>query len=139
MQRIQLTYQRQEWSRDAWALARRVAAESPPGDPKVQAEVAACLAGLDAHKFKSFPLPGTGLAFDPSGRHLMISGSSTIKSGPEQPVQIWDSKTDQLQPAEIKGKGTFRVPARRNIPVPDRPRVRAFDCAICGTYPKCAC
>jgi WD40 repeat protein/serine/threonine protein kinase len=107
MQRINLTYQRQDWSRDSWSLARRVAAESPAGDRRIQAEVARSLAGLDAKKLKSLALPATGLALDPSGARLLISGSSFVMRGPEQPIQIWDSRTDQLQSTEIHGDGVF--------------------------------
>jgi len=106
MQRVRLTYQRSGWSTEAWGLVRRAAAIE--GDfRRVQAEAAATLAGLDAHKVKSFALPGTGLAFYPSGRRLMISGSSLIMRGPERPVQIWDSRTDELQTTEIKGDGVI--------------------------------
>lgn len=105
MQRIRLTYQRAGWSDDAWGMARTLALAGR--DIRIQSEAAACLAGLDARKVKSFPLPGTGLAFDPSGRRLMISGSSMVMRGPEQPIRIWDSTTDQAQAAKIKGEGAF--------------------------------
>ena len=37
----------------------------------------------------------------------MISGSSLAVRGPELPVQIWDSTTDQLQTTKIMGEGAF--------------------------------
>ncbi len=105
MQRVRLTYQHDGCSRGAWDLARRAA--TIECDPRIQAEAVALLAGLDTGKVKSFPLPGTGLAFDPSGNRLMISGSSLIVHGPERPVQIWDRTTDELQTTEIKGDGVI--------------------------------
>jgi len=105
MQRIRLTYQREGWREDAWGIARTLA--SAGHDARIQSEAAACLAGLDARKLKSFPFPGTGLAFDPSGKRLMISGSSLIEHGPEQPVRTWDRTTDQVQAANVKGDGVF--------------------------------
>jgi len=103
--RIRLTPHANGWSEDAWGLARKTARANK--SDILQSQAAACLAGLDAGKRKSLPFPGTGLAFDRSGTRLMISGSSLVMRGPEQPIRIWDSTTDQTQAAEIKGDGVF--------------------------------
>jgi WD40 repeat protein len=109
MQHVRLTNQRDGWRDHAWGMARALAVAGR--DPRLQFEAAACLAGLDAASRKSLPLPGTGLVFDPSGKHLLISGSSVAEGGPEQPVRIWNSRTDQLQSTEIQGDGVFGIRA----------------------------
>jgi len=105
MQQLRLTFNLNGWSRNAWDLARKAAAIRT--DSRIQSEAAALLAGQDALVVKSFKLPGTGLAFDTSGRRLMISGSNWVKREPARPVQIWDSTTDQPRTIGIEGDGVF--------------------------------
>jgi serine/threonine protein kinase/WD40 repeat protein len=107
MQRIKLTHLRDGWSKAAWSLGQRAAEEAKPGDPRIQAQIATCLGGIDAGKVKSLPRAGTGLAFEPSGKRLMISGSSVFGRGPDEPIHVWDGTTDQVQPYAIDGDGVF--------------------------------
>ncbi len=105
MQRIRLTFQHQGWSRDAWGSPHRAAAIER--GPRIQAEAVALLAGLDARRVKSFDLPGTALAFSPSGNRLLIGGSNSDPRESERPVQRWDSTTDQVQTTQVMGDGIF--------------------------------
>jgi eukaryotic-like serine/threonine-protein kinase len=105
MQRIRLTHRRQKWSRNAWDLLGQAAEIEK--DARIQSQAAAMLSGLDLRPRKAFGLPGTGLAFDPTGKRLLVSGSSQIMRGPELPVQIWDRTTDLLQTTKINGEGVF--------------------------------
>jgi len=114
IQRVRLTYQRQGWSTGAWDLARRAA--DIERDARIQAEAGTLLSGLDARKFKSFDLPGTALAFFPSGSQLLIGGSNWIRHESERPVRVWDSTTDQMQTTQITGDGDFGFQAD-GIPV----------------------
>jgi WD40 repeat protein len=89
------------WFDEVWTKVR--ALRGPIFDRQLQAQAAASLEGVDARRIKSLPFPGTRLAFDPTGRRIMISGSSLIMRGPEQPIRSWDSTTDHLQATEIHG------------------------------------
>jgi len=104
-QRIRLSPHQAGWTHDVWTLMRKAAVLR--NDREIQSQAAASLAGLDVGNAKSLKLPGTTLAFDPKGRRLMISGSSWVMRGPELPVQIWDSTTDQVQPTQVMGDGVF--------------------------------
>ncbi len=105
IQRVRLTDQRESWSTAAWDLARRAAAIER--DPRIQAEAAALLAGIDVRKLKSLALPGGALAFNPTGKSLMIGAFNPLRRGSERPIQVWDSTTDQVQPTQVVGAGVF--------------------------------
>ena len=128
MQRVRLTDQRQGWSTDAWDLARRAAADRARS--RIQAEAAALLAGIDVRKVKSLPLPGTSLAFNRSGKHLMIGGSNPFRHETERPIRIWDSTTHQVQPMQVTGEGRLRFPCRRNPSAPQGPRERTVEAQL---------
>ena len=117
MQRLRLTSQGNGWSRKAWDLARRAAAIKPDPriqfDAQIQSEAAALLVGQDAIMARSLPLPATAVAFDPSGKRLLISGSNVVSKEPARPVQIWDSTTDQLKPIKLEGEGSFGFHANK--------------------------
>ena len=137
MQQIQLSVHEIGWSKKIWDILRQASAgrhNTEATDYVLQSQAAAALAGLDVRKVKSFPLPGTGLAFDPSGSHLMISGSSLVMQGPERPVQVWDSRADQLQATQIKGEGVcgFRpdgTPLFFTVPKSESSKVHLWDAA----------
>ena len=117
-----------EWSKGVWDLARRAVAIER--DPRIQAEAAATLVGVDVHKVKSLPRPGTALAFNPSGKHLIIGGPNQRET--ERPIQIWDSTTDQVLPTQVTGEGDFgfRVdgtPLLLKLPGNDQSMVQLWD------------
>jgi eukaryotic-like serine/threonine-protein kinase len=130
MQRVRLTYQRENWSMGAWDLARRAA--KIERDPRIQAEAAALLAGIDVQKVKSFALPGTAVAFNPSGKRLMIGGSNRFRREAEQPIRVWDSTTDQLQTTQVAGEGIFGfraddTPLLLKFPRKDQSKAQLWD------------
>jgi serine/threonine protein kinase/WD40 repeat protein len=130
MQRVRLTYQRADWSRGAWDLARRAVAIK--NDSRIQAEATSLLAGLDARQVKSFALPGTALAFNPSGKQLLIGGSNRFRRESERPIQIWDSTTYQVHATEINGEGVFGfradgTPLLLKVPKDEPSRLQLWD------------
>ncbi|MFI5461157.1 MAG: WD40 repeat domain-containing serine/threonine protein kinase [Isosphaerales bacterium] len=130
MQRVRLTYQRESWSTGAWDLARRAA--TIERDPRIQAEAATLLAGIDVRRVKSLALPGTALAFNPSGKRLMIGGSNPLRRETDRPVQVWDSTTDQAQPTQVTGEGVFGfradgTPLLLKVPGTDRSKAQLWD------------
>ena len=63
----------------------------------------------------------------------MIGGSSGVQRGPELPVQIWDSTTDQLQPTEdhrakgVSGSGADGTPLFLTVPATERSIANLWD------------
>jgi serine/threonine protein kinase/WD40 repeat protein len=98
VQRLRMEQHETGWSNELQGLIREI----PHGrdDAPLQAQAAAALAGIDAHQVKDFPLDTEALAFDPSGRRLMLAGA-------DGRVRIWDSATEQTQVLEPRGRGSF--------------------------------
>ncbi len=101
---IRLGAHRDGWSQDAWQKGRD-AAKLRLGDPRLRDQLAATLAGLDAKTIKVFPFDASGVAYDKTGKRLLIGGYTDSKGEHTQKAKIWDGGVDVPNPCGQPGSG----------------------------------
>ncbi len=85
------------WWDDTWELVRQASKISTGDDLRDQA--AATLLGLDAKVSKAFEFGSSSVAFDPTGRYLLLGGTN------QEEGRRWDSKDDDVRLSGLAGKG----------------------------------
>ena len=88
VQRTQFVETRDGWSDQAWSLIRQ--ASEIRRDERLRDLAAATLLGIDARIVKHFPVAGSSVAFDASGKRLLIGGLDDVLGKPPRPTMIWD-------------------------------------------------
>jgi serine/threonine protein kinase/WD40 repeat protein len=96
IQRLRMEQRSGGWSDQVRSLVMDVVPRRD--DPALQAQAAAALAGIDARQVKAFDFEADAVAFDPSGRRLLLASG-------DGRVRIWDSATEQTQILEPLGIG----------------------------------
>jgi WD40 repeat protein len=101
IQRLQLAHlqpqRHRRWSENAWQLLVDEGAAFR-GNEALQTQAAALLAGLDAPqaRYKSWRFPASSVAFDRTGRRLLLGGTREIGPGrADEPAKLLDSETGQ--------------------------------------------
>ncbi len=95
--RLRLTAHRDGWSADTWERLR-AAARIRPG-PDLRDEAAATLGGLDVRKARRFAFPASAVAFNPTGRYLLMGGTY------DREASLWDADGDTRQQSGLRGRG----------------------------------
>ncbi len=96
-QQLRLGEREAGWSAAAWEHVR--AAAGIRADEVVKREAAATLAGLDAQLHKKFALGASSVAFDRSGKRLLMGGLTG------QTARLWDSTAGTVIDSGRTGEG----------------------------------
>ncbi|HKM52952.1 MAG TPA: hypothetical protein VJY33_06035, partial [Isosphaeraceae bacterium] len=99
IERIRLTPHVDGWSHEVLDLSHKAFLIDKDNVGFLQSQAATTLAGLDAHKVKSFPFTASALAFDAAGKLLMAT--------PEGKIRVWDATTVQTEDLASPGDGVF--------------------------------
>ena len=91
------TNQRDGWSDRTWDLARSAA--SVRKDPTLRDAAAALLIGLDARKVKSFKFGASSVAFDSTGKRLLMGGHN------KQGARLWNGGLENWLESKQPGGG----------------------------------
>jgi serine/threonine protein kinase/WD40 repeat protein len=94
---LRLTPHRHDWRDRALDLVRQAAEIHT--DPELQTVATATLRGLEAHLVKQLDGNATSVAFDPSGKGLLIGGAEKTEA------RLWNADTDQVQESGLVGPG----------------------------------
>jgi serine/threonine protein kinase/WD40 repeat protein len=99
LQRLRLTTPADGWSREAWRLVEDIAKLGR--DANLRDQATGSFFGLDAVRVKEFPTEASSVAFDRTGRRLLMGGMSE----PQMPARVWDSTTGEEIVSQRTGKG----------------------------------
>ncbi len=103
LQRIRLTEREAGWSEDAWELVRKAA--SIKRDANLRDQAAATLVGLDAHRYRQRDSAASSVAFDSTGRRLLLGGMVDHAEQPPAPAVLWDMDSDEAIRSQQTGAG----------------------------------
>jgi WD40 repeat protein len=104
LQLLRLTPHEDGWSDRAWTLVTLAARLGPDG--RVGAQGAASLAGMDARRCQCFEGVGaSALAFDASGRRLLLGGTAARGESRCESAKLWDGVTGGLHVSRQAGPG----------------------------------
>jgi WD40 repeat protein/tRNA A-37 threonylcarbamoyl transferase component Bud32 len=90
------------WSAKALQLVADVA--QIRRDDSLKSQAAATLSGIDATISKNFPKPASAVAWDATGKRLLLGGADA-HGGPAEPARVWDRGNDTTQPSKQTGGG----------------------------------
>jgi serine/threonine protein kinase/WD40 repeat protein len=97
------------WFDEVWTKVRSL--RGAVSDPRLQAQAAASLEGIDARFRKSFPRAVQQVALDPKGDRLLMHADGPETNGhPTSVTLLWDGATDTMVVEKDLGSGvvTFR-------------------------------
>jgi WD40 repeat protein len=97
-QKIRLTSRMLGWSSEAWERVR--AAARIEVDEDLKREAAATLGGLDARTVQEFEHGASAVAFNPSGKRLLMGGLAG-----QQTARLWDRVTGKVVASRQAGAG----------------------------------
>lgn len=113
LERLRAPIRRSGWFEKTWAKVRTLSAGGPPDDEgRLQGRAVVSLIGIDARIIKSIDKAANMLAFDPTGKRLLMAAVDGDEQGSRlSHVNLWDELDPMVRSQEFQAHGVVAFPA----------------------------